>query len=396
MSNRLKKIFRPVVESALWIHHRLLPDEPWIGWIPYLWLPYLFFFFINWSNTAWSAWNWAVVLAGAAIFLVLYFHCYWAAVRNSKAVLKTLFAIAVLGYFFIAYNGNGEVFIIYAAAFCGYTGSARRGVVTLAVLLGLMMLEMALLEWVFHFKYVSWAWFPGLFFGAIVGLANIYFSEMGRKNRALKLSQEEIRKLAAGAERERIARDLHDLLGHTLTLITVKSELAAKLAERDLAGAAREIRDVERISRQALTQVREAVGGYRSGGLTGELANARVALTAANVRLAEKVEAPKLSPVQDSVLAMVLREAVTNVIRHSGAQHCRIELNNRNRQLRLLVEDDGHGGALREGNGLKGMRERLQAAAGRLEIDSSHGGTRLVVSLPENGGRQDGSSVVMA
>ncbi|MGH8282341.1 MAG: sensor histidine kinase, partial [Gammaproteobacteria bacterium] len=221
-----------------------------------------------------------------------------------------------------------------------------------------------------------------LFFVVILGLANLYFGEMNRKNRALKLSQEEIRKLAAGAERERIGRDLHDLLGHTLTLITVKAELAAKLAERDLAGAAREIRDVERISREALAQVREAVGGYRSSGLTGELANARVALTAANVKLAEKVEPPNLSPAQDSALAMVLREAVTNVVRHSGAQHCRIRLENHNDQLRLLIEDDGRGGKVREGNGLRGMRERLQALSGQLEIASDQAGTRLAILLP--------------
>ncbi|MGH8281452.1 MAG: sensor histidine kinase [Gammaproteobacteria bacterium] len=213
-------------------------------------------------------------------------------------------------------------------------------------------------------------------------MSNIYFGELSRKNKALKQSEEEIRKLAAGAERERIGRDLHDLLGHTLTLITVKAELAAKLAERDLAGAAREIRDVERISREALTQVREAVGGYRSGGLTGELANARVALAAANVKLAEKVEPPKLSPAQDSALAMVLREAVTNVVRHSGAQHCRIELENRDRQLHLLIEDDGHGGKVQEGNGLKGMRERLQAVSGQLQIASDKTGTRLAILLP--------------
>jgi two-component system sensor histidine kinase DesK len=229
-----------------------------------------------------------------------------------------------------------------------------------------------------------------LFFVVVLGLANLYFGEMSRKNRALKLSQEEIRKLAAGAERERIGRDLHDLLGHTLTLITVKAELAAKLAERDLAGAAREIRDVERISREALAQVREAVGGYRSGGLTGELANARVALTAANVKLAENVEPPRLSPAQDSALAMVLREAVTNIIRHSGAQHCRIELENGGPNLRLLIADDGHGGSLREGNGFKGMRERLKAVSGNLEIDSGHNGTRLTILMPMTAAGQGG------
>ncbi|MGH8278725.1 MAG: sensor histidine kinase, partial [Gammaproteobacteria bacterium] len=253
----------------------------------------------------------------------------------------------------------------------------------LAVLIVLMLAEFPLLNLFPGRHYEIWSWLPGLFFGAMVGLMNIYFGEMHRKNQALKQSKEEIRKLAASAERERIGRDLHDLLGHTLTVITVKAELAAKLADRNLPAAAREIRDVERISRDALAQVREAVGGYRSGGLTGELANARVALTAANVKLAEKIEPPnRLTPAQDSALAMVLREAVTNIIRHSGAQHCRIELENGDPDLHLLIADDGHGGELREGNGLKGMRERLQELSGKLEISSGHDGTQLAIRMP--------------
>ncbi|MDE2071044.1 MAG: sensor histidine kinase [Gammaproteobacteria bacterium] len=347
--------------------------------MPYLWLPYLTFFYLNYTDKPFGALRWTLYALAGVVFLALYFRGYHAAHRGSDRGLGGMIAaLTLLGCGFMWPDGNGLVFFIYAASFCGSLGSVKKGAQALLLVVLVFLISAAAA------RLSLWAIFPGLFFSVVLGIGNLYFGEMGRKNRALKLSQEEIRKLAASAERERIARDLHDLLGHTLTLITVKAELAAKLAERDLAGAAREIRDVERISRQALTQVREAVGGYRSGGLIGELVNARVALTAANVRLAEKVEPPKLSPSQDSVLAMVLREAVTNVIRHSGAQHCRIELENRDRQLRLLIEDDGRGGALHEGNGLRGMRERLQTAAGRLEIDSSHGGTRLTVVLPVN------------
>ena len=391
MSNTLKAIFRPVVDSILWVHRRLTPHDSQYGWTPYLWLPYLVFFYLNYSGTSFSALRWALYAAAGAVFIALYFRAYSAAHRGAVRELGWIIAaITLLGVGFMWPNGNGLVFFIYAAALCGSLGSIKKGSWALLLIIAACLASAAAVRLnIVTLSYI-------LFFVVVLGLANLYFGEMHRKNRALKLSQEEIRKLAASAERERIARDLHDLLGHSLTLITVKAELAAKLAERDLAGAAREIRDVERISREALAQVREAVGGYRSGGLLGELVNARVALTAANVRLAEKVEQPKLSSAQDSVLAMVLREAVTNIIRHSGAQHCRIELENRDRQLRLLIEDDGHGGALREGNGLKGMRERLQAAAGRLEIDSSHGGTRLTVLLPEIAEHHDGSTPMMA
>lgn len=382
MTATFKAAGQQLAAPFLWLHRRLLPRSEGVGWTPYLWLFYLVFLFIPWSGQRWSAVEWTVTSAGAVLFLVLYFFGFRDSRYGRKAMLFTVGSMAVLGYFFIAYNGNGQVFIIYAAAFCGFVGSMRLGFAALIVVLGFMMVEFPILGLLHSANYVTWAWLPGLFFGAIVGLMNIYFGEVHRKNQALKQSQEEIRRLAALAERERIARDLHDLLGHTLTVITVKAELAAKLAERNLPAAAREIREVESISRDALQQVRQAVGGYRGGGLLGELANARVALTAANVRLAEKVEPPKLSPAQDSVLAMVMREAVTNIVRHSGAQHCRIELDNGGPNLRLLIEDDGHGGTLHEGNGLKGMRERLQALSGSVQITSGHDGTSLAILLP--------------
>jgi len=376
MSNTLTAIFRPVVVSALWVHHRLLPRDEWVGWTPYLWLLYLAIFFFSWTIAPRSAFDWTLMVLAALVFLILYFRFYWT--HRTTERLWIIAAITLLGLVFVAYQGNGQVFIIYASAFCGFTGSMRKSLRLLAIILAVLLLEAALL------RLTPWVWAFGLFFGAMIGVANAYFGELGLKNKALKQSQEEIRLLAATAERERISRDLHDLLGHTLTLITVKAELAATLAEKDLQGAAREIREVERISRETLQQVREAVGGYRSGGLIGELANARVALTAADVELTEKIDAPKLSATQDSLLAMLLREAVTNVVRHSGARHCRIRLENRDRHIRLLVEDDGRGGTVHEGNGLKGMRERLQAVAGRLDIASGHDGTRLAILVPVN------------
>ena len=171
-----------------------------------------------------------------------------------------------------------------------------------------------------------------------------------------------------------------------------EAELAARLAERNLSGAAREIREVERISRDALQQVREAVGGYRAGGLKTELANARAALSSAHVGVEEKVNALELPAIQDSLLAMVLREAVTNVIRHADARHCHIELDSHGQQLHMVVSDDGHGGNLREGNGLRGMRERLQKVAGRLDITSNHEGTRLSIQMPLKPGMLEGES----
>jgi two-component system sensor histidine kinase DesK len=166
-----------------------------------------------------------------------------------------------------------------------------------------------------------------------------------------------------------------------LSLITLKSELAGKLIGQDPERAGREIREVERISREALREVRTAVAGYRSAGVPEELERARLALESANVKL-EYFAAPlDLQPEQETVLALALREAVTNVIRHAAAHTCRIALEQTEREIRLEVRDDGRGGSAPEGIGLASMRERVEALGGRLERRAGTG-TSLLISLP--------------
>jgi len=220
-------------------------------------------------------------------------------------------------------------------------------------------------------------------------------ADLGGANARLRVAQDEIEHLAKLAERERIARDLHDLLGHTLSVIILKSELASKLAERDVERARNEIRDVERISRDALSQVRAAVRGYRAGGLAAEIEDARRALDAANVVLTADLQSAPLPPSHEAVLSMALREAVTNVVRHANARQCRIaiecgaaDLGGRSTaavggatQCVLTVTDDGRGGGEPFGSGLTGMRERVEALGGTLQRDGSHG-TTLTITLP--------------
>lgn len=362
--------------AAPWVrlHRLLLGENNWVGWTPYLWLPYCGFLFLGWFYHPVSWPERLATLAAVALFLPLYFAGYRASERSVR--IKIVAALTSLGLILMPLNNAGAVFCIYGMAFTGFMGSMRRGLMTLASICTLVTLDALL------FKLYLWAWFPFVFFGLIIGLSNVYFGEMSRKNRAIKQSQEEIRRLAATAERERIARDLHDLLGHTLTLVTVKAELAARLAERDIAEAAREIRELEKISRDALKQVREAVGGYRNGGLVGESVNARVALNTANVAFSMEGADCPLPSTHENLLAMVLREAVTNVVRHSGAQRCEVRISVEGGVARLMVKDDGRGGRLREGNGISGMRERLAALDGTLEIESARGGTRLLALLP--------------
>ncbi|HET6655028.1 MAG TPA: sensor histidine kinase [Gammaproteobacteria bacterium] len=365
---------RQIAALALAIHRRLLPAGAYSGvmLMPYFWLPYLAFLFIAWFYRPVSALELAGTLAAIAAFLVMYFRGF-----NARAELPWLIGgIAALGIAMTPFNVGGVTFFIYAGAFCAFSGPAWRGLLLLVVLITAVVVESLLLGR----PVGQWIWAPMI--TAMVGLANFHFEQMTRKNLLIRQSREEIRRLAATAERERIARDLHDLLGHTLTLISVKAELAGRLAERDLTGAAREVRELEGIARDALAQVREAVGGYRAGGVAAELVSARLALQAAGVALKIELADVADTPEQDAVLAMIVREAVTNIVRHADASQCRMLLRRKGSALVLDVCDNGHGGRRDEGNGIRGMRERVQAVGGTLAVDFGPHGARLRVTVP--------------
>ncbi|MFH8800088.1 sensor histidine kinase [Streptomyces sp. NPDC017936] len=223
--------------------------------------------------------------------------------------------------------------------------------------------------------------------------------ELIRTTVALREARATVAQLAANEERLRLARDLHDLLGHSLSLITLKSELAGRMLPDHPDRAARQVADIEQVSRQALADVREAVTGYRRPRLAAELAGARVALTTAGITARIPAE-PDLAGVpedSETALAWALREAVTNVVRHSGAGRCTVELLRRQSLdgpvLELSVEDDGSGGSGDgPGNGLTGLTERLEKAGGTLEAGgSARNGFRLVARAPAATGADIGS-----
>ncbi len=197
----------------------------------------------------------------------------------------------------------------------------------------------------------------------------------------LQLSQDEVRRLAATAERERIGRDLHDLLGHTLSLITLKLELSRKLIDRDAAAARVEIAEAENVARHALAEVRAAVTGFRAADLAAELASARLLLESSRVVL-DYDPPPSLAPEIERPLALVLREAATNIARHAQAAHAEVRFVREGGQLRMRIADDGRGVTGGEGNGVHGMRERVRALGGSFEFASSKTGTAVEVAVP--------------
>ncbi|MFG3013325.1 sensor histidine kinase [Streptomyces cinerochromogenes] len=232
----------------------------------------------------------------------------------------------------------------------------------------------------------------------LIGFAMTGVGQLVRTTIELRKARATVAQLAANEERLRLARDLHDLLGHSLSLITLKSELAGRMLPGHPDKAAQQVADIEQVSRQALVDVREAVTGYRRPRLAAELAGAQVALTAAGV-VAETPAEPDLDGVEEDVesaLAWALREAITNVVRHSGADRCVIRLLRRQTLdgpvLELSVEDNGSGGSgTGPGNGLTGLTERLEKAGGTLEAGRSRHGFRLLARVPADSAADVGS-----
>ena len=352
---------------------RIYPNtdkEHW--WMPLIWLPFMFWFFVDpyWKHASLS---YSIINTFVGIlFVVLYLQAFAGGGRIRLVCTLIMLGIAVA---VTPYNANGATLLIYCAAAGSFTTQRRR-------VLALMMVEAAVLlfySYRLHLDVGFWA--SMLLLVILVSLANHFSAVSHCQKEELRLANTEIAHLAKVAERERIARDLNDVLGHTLSLITLKSELARKLVDRDPERAKLEMQDVENTSRAALADVREAIRGYRSDGFFAELSRARAALETAGVTMKSDTVAMQLSPAQESVLAMVLREAVTNVVRHADAQRCEVRLLKQDSLCRLEIADDGCGCDDPEGNGLRGMRERLQSIGGSLERLTGQG-TRLVIQLP--------------
>lgn len=230
--------------------------------------------------------------------------------------------------------------------------------------------------------------YPALLIPALLGsFAMVGVKQLVRTMVELREARATVAHLAATEERLRLARDLHDLLGHSLSLITLKSELAGRMLPDRPADAAQQVADIEKVSRQALVDVREAVSGYRRPTLATEAASARSALTSAGIgarlHVPERVEG--LAPHREGALAWALREAVTNVVRHSGATTCVVALSPQADTVVLTVSDDGRGPSPDHtpGNGLTGLTERLILAGGTLDtLRSGDGGFTLRATVP--------------
>lgn len=341
-------------------------DNPWP------WLVYLTFYFVPWLFRPPTQQEVFFSGVGIAIFLVSYF---WSFKVNGLKLVLSIAVTTGVGLALTPISVTSTTFIIFAAA---ATGNLRPGKLALATGLGLFVI-VVLFSVLTHAHVFFWA--PSILFGGMTGISVFMSRELVNSNKQLEESQEEAKKLAAMAERERIARDLHDLLGHTLTVIAVKSELASKVLDSDPERARAELVDINATTRGALADIRGAISGIKNTTLAGELASARLALESADVSMEIDELTDEFPASIGSTLAMLVREGVTNIIRHSEADTCRIRLQADDGQAKLIIEDDGCGVGSAEGNGLSGMRARVKDLRGTLVV-SGPPGTTITACIP--------------
>jgi two-component system, NarL family, sensor histidine kinase DesK len=362
----------------------------WEG--PWPWLVYLVFYVLPWMWEPPHATDLIASAIGLAVFLPVYFISH----RLNDLPLMVCAGIMLAIGIALAPFGSWTVFSIYASAVAGHLRPVRSAVATIVVI----ALATALAGLAWH-QPVLW-WFPGILLVIIIGGSTMSRVAFHERTQALLASQEEVRRLAGTAERERITRDLHDVIGRTLTLTALKADLAAKLATRDAASAEAEMHAIAALAREGLADIRAALAGQVGGSLAHEISASITALKAATITPTLTGDPAAIPADAGAVLAMTLREAVTNVIRHARATACAIHLERRDGTARLCVTDNGHGRSVTEGLGLTGMRQRLAAAGGSLTLqpgardrdrrdmgmgytgprDPSTGGTRLVATVP--------------
>jgi two-component system sensor histidine kinase DesK len=329
--------------------------------------------------------------AGLTAFAVLYMAAIWARLRTSRpraayVLLAGLVAVTIalnLG-FGTAMAALFPLLSIACGAIVPWQDRPRRPPRVVVVLWTLATVD-GLILWA-HQSSVSgiWqVWYSSVLAGFVVALISRFMEVI----RELRRTRQKLADAAVDAERLRFARDMHDLLGHTLSVMVVKAQVVRKLTTRDPQAAAAQAADIEAVGRRALTEVRQAVTGYRGQGLARELEAARTALADAGYAVHIRQDGDPVPAQASALLGWVVREGTTNVIKHSGGQHCEIAIRHEQGKATVEITDDGGGnpatGLPSGGHGLGGLRERIEAGAGTLEAGQRPGGGfRLAAGVP--------------
>jgi two-component system sensor histidine kinase DesK len=298
--------------------------------------------------------------------------------EHRRVVGGICLALLVIAIGTLAYRPSAALYFPVAAAFVAPASGGRLG---LSIALLSAMAVLFGVEWSLLYLDGSQGPYLPLFAAVQIFVSGIGAIFAVRQTR-------ELQRRDKASERERIAKDLHDVLGHSLSSLALKAELARRVFDNDPKRALTEISDIERIARQALEDMRSTVQGYHSGDIYAELDRVESLLRAADVDVERRCEHLQMPAAKERVLALIVREAVTNILRHSQAKTCRLALFCAEGAYRLEISDDGRGGNHEEGIGMRSIRTRAEALGGTA-VWSSAIGTQLSVSLPisamENG-----------
>jgi two-component system, NarL family, sensor histidine kinase DesK len=393
---------------GLWFHGRPRGMRQSLG--AFVWLAFILFPAINAFARHGTALDHGLTVAAAAAFVVIYVALVllWRH-RHADPVLRSLFVglVALACALTLSDGASWGFLFTYCAASAGLISSrfGFAGVVACSVLAGIT----SALGGASGGQAVGW-----VASSAGIGMLILVMRDLRVRNEQLSAARAELAQMAVAQERERFARDLHDLLGHSLSVIALKAELAGRMlsgrpdddpaAEARLRDrAATEVRELEQVARVALGEVRDAVSGYRQPTLEGELAGARMALSAAGIEADVQQAQVPLAPAVEAVLAWTVREGATNVIRHSGARRCTLRVTASLTDAGVEVVDDGQvvgvgevvddgqvvgvgetePGSTNGGHGIAGLAERARLVHGTIEAGAlAGGGYRLAVSVP--------------
>ena len=360
---------------------RLLGRSPWTNFVHLVWSVWVFLTPAMSAGAYGFTPLWFALTAFSyPLFLWLYATSVLAAPRRALAAAAGMVALCLA---LLPWYPSGLSYFVFGCVML----QPRR---TRSVLRYLGVLALLNVVLIVYARYIGYPWQAVMWMPtvtAIIGVIVMVERINRERDSALKLSHDEVRRLAALAERERIGRDLHDLLGHTLSMVALKSDLAGRLLDRDPVAARNEIGEVSRVARDALAQVRRAVSGIRAAGIAAELASAKLLLetdgVAFDYRFDDGFAGNALPAGVEVALAMTVREAATNIQRHARAQRAEASFGMEGGDAVLRIVDDGRGGAIVPGNGLCGMRERLEGLHGSLRIDGGQGrGTRVEARVP--------------
>ncbi|MGG2932721.1 sensor histidine kinase [Bacillus pacificus] len=351
-----------------------------MGFFPYMWLVYLLFPIYNLTQV--SGWKFVLGSGMLILFLITYRQLYFV---QKTFVFWACIQMVLIFLFALFYNPFMIFFGFFTASAMGFAPSKKVFRVLLCLLV--VMLGTFVFINMNQLTPTSLVNIIPMFILMLLtpfGMRNFNQKKMLRNQ--LNEANEQIKDLVKREERQRIARDLHDTLGHTLSLITLKSQLVEKLIVKNPERASTEAKEITQTSRTALKQLRELISDMRMITVEEELEQIKAILQAANIELEIKQEtsASSLSPIEQNILGMCLREAVTNVVKHSKATRCIVSVRELQGELILTVEDNGIGLADQnhDGNGIRGMKERIALIDGFVELGTINPGTLLTVKVP--------------